>query len=142
MRSCRSAKRRSFGGEWDGEILKIPFQGSLRAAGLPRWPIPVASDTLSAADMDRWMARARPGWLQRLLPRDARRSTGQPADVSELLPSRRRRRRLSIDEFALEKLKAEAVARARLLRGLRFQMEEVPGAMGRVALQDERYSFI
>ncbi len=100
----------AFGGEWDGEISENLLSG-FTAGAAPRWRFRLHGDTLSATDMDRWMGpRARPGWLQRLLPAMLGGSTGQPADVSELLRRVDAEGDLSIDEFALEKLKVKQLA--------------------------------
>src|SRR5205809_1124212 len=104
-----------------------PIQRSISAA---------LSDTLSAADMDRWMGpRARPGWLQRLLPAMLGGSTGQPADVSELLRRLDAEGDVSIDEFALEKLKLKQLRGHASLRALRLQMEKCQAQWAGGALQ-------
>src|SRR4029077_17844719 len=114
----------AFGGEWSGDISENPRLESASDAA-PRWRFNLHSDTLSAADMDRWMGpRARPGWLQRLLPAMLGGSAGQPADAGELLRRLDAEGDLSIDEFALEKLKLKLLRGHASVRGLRLQMEK------------------
>jgi hypothetical protein len=112
----------AFGGEWDGEIAEsLPPES---ATG-PRWRFKLHADTLSAADMDLWMGpRARPNWLQRLLPAMLGGSTGQAADAGDLLRRINAEGDVNVDEFALEKLKLKQVRAHASLRGLRLQMEK------------------
>jgi len=125
----------AFGGEWDGEISENPLS-EFTAGAAPRWRFRLHTDTLSAADMDRWMGpRARPGWLQRLLPAMLGGSTGQPADVSELLRRLDAEGDVSIDEFALEKLKLKQLRGHASLRALRLQMEKCQAQWAGGALQ-------
>jgi len=117
----------------DGEISENPLSG-FTAGAAPRWRFRLHSDTLSAADMDRWMGpRARPGWLQRP---SLRCSVAAPdaADAGELLRRLDAEGDLSIDEFALEKLN-ETAARHASLRGLRLQMEKCQAQWAGGALQ-------
>jgi len=125
----------AFGGEWSGDISENPVLGSASGTA-PRWRFNLHSDTLSAADMDRWMGpRARPGWLQRLLPAMLGGSAGQPADAGELLRRLDAEGDLSIDEFALEKLKLKQLRGHASLRGLRLQMEKCQAQWAGGALQ-------
>ena len=131
----------AFGGEWDGDISENPRSRS-SADAAPRWRFQLHGDTLSAADMDRWMGpRARPGWLQRLLPAVLGGSSGQPADASELLRRLDAEGDLSIDEFALEKLKLKQLRGHASLRGLRLQVEKCQAQWAGGALQGSVTAF-
>jgi len=97
----------AFGGTWDGEIL----ENAGAVSGVqPRWQFKLHADSFSAADLDRWAGpRARPSWLQRLLPAMLGGSSGQSAAPSDLLRLVDAEGEVNVDEFDLEKLKLKQV---------------------------------
>jgi len=118
----------AFGGEWSGEISENVVA---ETSSSPRWNFKLHADNLSAADMDRWAGpRARPSWLERLLPAMLGGSGGQTAgqalaqsvSASELLRRVDAEGEVSVDEFALEKLKLKQVRAQVLLRDLHLQL--------------------
>jgi uncharacterized protein involved in outer membrane biogenesis len=110
----------AFGGEWSGEIA----ENKIATEGEPRWRFRLHADSLSAADMDRWAGpRARPGWLQRLLPAVLGGSTGQNVDASDLLRRVDAEGEVSLDEFALDKLKLKQVHAQASLRDLHLRLQ-------------------
>ncbi|HLZ13800.1 MAG TPA: AsmA family protein [Candidatus Acidoferrum sp.] len=114
----------AFGGAWDGEIAESLPSESASDAG-SRWRFQLHADALSAADMDRWMGpRARPNWLQRLLPAMLGGSKGQTVDAGDLLRRIDAEGDVSVDEFSLEKLKLKQVRAHASLRGLRLHLEK------------------
>lgn len=107
----------SFGGEWNGDI-------SENLEDSPRWRFQLHADSLTAADLDRWAGpRARPGWLQRLLPAMLGGSSAQTAEASDLLRQVDAEGEISIDEFALDKLKLKQVRGQVALRDLKFRLQ-------------------
>ncbi len=114
----------AFGGEWDGEISENPAP-TPDADSAPHWRFQLHGTALAAADMDRWMGpRARPGWLQRLLPAMLGGSTGQAPDAGDLLRRVNAEGELNIDEFSLEKLKLKQLHAHASLRRLRLLVEK------------------
>jgi len=84
-RVARVVKVEGFGGMWTGNIEETSQDD---AGNGPQWNFHLSVDQLNAADLDRWVGpRARPSWLQRLLPPLLGGSTpGPPA--SETRPPR------------------------------------------------------
>jgi hypothetical protein len=111
----------AFGAEWNGEIVE-KASGSAEAG--PHWRFSVHADHLDAADLDRWVGpRARPGWLERLLP--ALLGGGAQTTVaSELLRRIDAEGELRVDEFALEKIKLKKIRARGTLRQLRLELND------------------
>jgi len=115
----------AFGGEWSGEIAE---NAAAEASNGPRWRFKLHADSLSATDLDRWVGpRARPSWLERLLPAmlggNGGQSAGQDANVSELLRRVDAEGEVSVDEFDLEKIKLKQVRGQASLRDLRLRLQ-------------------
>ena len=114
----------AYGGDWEGEIAENAGSGLDTGPG-PHWRFRLHGNSLTAADMDRWMGpRARPGWLQRLLPAMLGGSTGQAADAGDLLRRVNAEGDLTVDEFALEKLRLKQVRAHAFMRDLRLQLDK------------------
>ncbi len=120
-RIARVIKVEGFGGTWAGQIEESP---AADAEGRANWKFKLHADQLSAADLDRWVGpRARPSWLQRLLPSllgGAARST--PA--SELLRRLNADGELAITQLTVEKLKLEQVLAKGSLHDLHLNVSE------------------
>ena len=113
----------AFGGEWDGEIAENPVSNG--AAPQSRWRFKLHGTTLTAADLDRWAGpRARPNWLQRLLPAMLGGSSGQNVDATDLLRQIDADGDLAIDEFNLEKIKLKQVRTHASLRELHLRLRD------------------
>jgi hypothetical protein len=115
----------AFGGEWNGEIVE---NASASFDTGSRWQFKLHANNLSAADLDRWAGpRARPGWLERLLPAmlggSGGQSAGQAASASELLRRVDAEGEVSVDEFDLEKIKLKQVRAHALLRDLHLKLQ-------------------
>jgi hypothetical protein len=115
----------AFGGEWSGEIAE---NDSTNSGIVPRWRFKLHTDNISAADLDRWAGpRARPGWLERLLPPifggSAGQNAAQVANASELLRRVDAEGEVSVDEFDLEKLKLKQVRAQASMRDLHLQLQ-------------------
>jgi len=104
IRAAQIGQVEGFGATWSGNITEIkspdPEQQGV-------WNVQLHADHLDATELDRWVGpRARPGWVQRLLP-SLFSGKAQTVPASELV------RRLNVvgsvqmDEFAIEKLKLQ-----------------------------------
>lgn len=92
----------AFGATWSGSMEESPA-GEPSAA--PQWKFQLHADHLDAADLDRWLGpRARPGWLQRLLPSLLGKSDSN-AKPSELLRRISAEGDLTADSLTVEKVK-------------------------------------
>jgi hypothetical protein len=95
------ADMEGFGASWSGQVAET---GVAEGDGAAKWNVQLHANHLDAADLDRWMGpRARPGWLQRLLP-SLLGTAANPA-ASELLRRVNAEGELSADEFTLEQIK-------------------------------------
>jgi uncharacterized protein involved in outer membrane biogenesis len=93
-----------FGATWSGNITEIkspdPEQQGV-------WNVQLHADRLDATELDRWVGpRARPGWVQRLLPSLFSGKT-QTVPASELVRRLNVAGSVQVDEFAIEKLKLQ-----------------------------------
>jgi hypothetical protein len=114
-----------FGANWTGSISEEPvtdFDGSAK------WRFQLHADRLDATELDRWIGpRARPGWLQRLLPSLL---GGAPAPqtanehASELVRRINAEGELRVDEFTLEKLRFQQVRADGSLDDLHLDLRE------------------
>lgn len=121
----------ALGGEWSGEIAE-------NAAGevSPRWRFNLHAANLTAADLDRWAGpRARPGWLQRLLPAILGGASPQNADASDLLRRIDAEGVIVVDEFDLDKLKLRQLHADALLRDLKLHLENANASWAGGTLQ-------
>jgi hypothetical protein len=101
-RSAIIGKAEAFGATWSGTITEA---GDLSAAAENRWQFQLHADKLDAAELDRWFGpRARPNWLQRLLPSLLGQSAST-AKASELLRRVSAEGDLSVDAVSVEKIK-------------------------------------
>ncbi len=112
-----------FGGSWSGTISQLD---PADADGSARWNFQLHADRLDATELDRWIGpRARPGWLQRLLPSLLGGATQAPnAHASELVRRVDAEGELQIDEFTLEKLKFEHLRAVGALHELHLEVRE------------------
>ena len=125
LRTATIADVDGFGANWSGSISEDPvtdFDGSAK------WRFQLHADHLDATELDRWIGpRARPGWLQRLLPSLL---GGAPAPqaanehASELVRRIDADGELRVDEFTMEKLKVSAGSRGGSLDDLHLDLRE------------------
>jgi hypothetical protein len=120
-RVARVVKVEGFGGMWTGNIEETSRDD---AGNGPQWNFHLSVDQLNAADLDRWVGpRARPSWLQRLLPPLLGGSTpGPPA--SELVRRVNAEGELGIAQLTIEKLKLEQVLAKGSLHDLQLNVRE------------------
>lgn len=120
-RAAEFAKAEGFGATWSGEISQAD---ALAADSEAKWQFHLHADHLDATELDRWVGpRARPGWLQRLLPTLLGGSEPSPA-ASELVRRVNAEGELRIDEFTLEKLTLAQVRAEGSLRDLRLEVRD------------------
>lgn len=120
-RSVDVIKMEGFGGTWSGSITeKNLADGENR----PKWTFSLTADRLNAAELDRWVGpRARPNWLQRLLPSLLGGSSPNPA-ASELVRQMNADGELNIGELTIEKLKLVGVHAEGSLHDLQLEVRE------------------
>ncbi len=110
-----------FGATWSGRVTEAAAADADDSA---KWNFQLHANHLDAADLDRWMGpRARPGWLQRLLPSLLGGSTANPA-ASELLQRVNAEGELSVDEFTLEDIKLEEMRASGALHDLHLDLRQ------------------
>ena len=134
-RSAQIARAEGFGGIWSGPITKGK---SASAENGTEWNFALHVDHLDATELDRWVGpRARPGWLQRLLPSllgNTSQRFGTTVSASELLRRVNADGELTIDKLSVEKLEMGPVHLTGSLRGLEIDVSraEAQWAGGRV----------
>jgi hypothetical protein len=110
-----------FGAIWSGVIS---LADAPETDGNAKWNFRLHANHLDAAELDRWIGpRARPGWLQRLLPSLLGGATPSPA-ASELVRRVNAEGELQIDEFTVEQLKFEHVHAVGALHDLRLEVRD------------------
>ena len=101
-RSATITKAEAFGANWSGTIAEA---ADASIAEENQWRFQLHADKLDAAELDRWFGpRARPNWLQRLLPSLLGQSAGT-GKASELLRRVSAEGDLSVDAVSIEKIK-------------------------------------
>lgn len=100
-RSAAIVRAAAFGATWSGAISDAP---ALDESDGNSWKFQLHADHLDAADLDLWFGpRARPNWLQRLLPSLLGKSDN--AKPSELLRRVTAEGELEADSLSIEKIK-------------------------------------
>lgn len=99
----------AFDANWSGFIEQAGGPTATDSdATSPGWIFQLQADHLDAADLDRWIGpRARPNWLQRLLP-SAMTDDLQGSASSAVLKRIRAQGELKADEVTMEKIKLKA----------------------------------
>jgi hypothetical protein len=121
QRSVDVTKVEGFGGTWSGSITENNFVDTQDG---PRWNFSLATDRMNAAELDRWVGpRARPNWLQRLLPSLLGGSSPSPP-ASELVRQMNADGELNIGELTVEKLRLANVHAAGSLHDLQLEVRE------------------
>lgn len=118
-RSAAIGKAEAFGASWSGTIREAALGG---AEELPAWQFKLHADHLNASELDRWIGpRARPGWLERLLPS----LLGKSADsskASELIRRIRAEGELSADAITIERIKMTKAQAQLSLQNLEIEL--------------------
>jgi hypothetical protein len=125
LRTAAIGDIEGFGGVWSGTITQAD---PADADGSAKWNFQLHADHLDATELDRWIGpRARPGWLQRLLPSLLGGSTPMPtpnAHASELVRRVNAEGELQIDDFTLEELKFQHARVVGALHDLNLEVRE------------------
>jgi hypothetical protein len=120
LRSASLTDVEGFGGAWSGQLAESK---DVDTDGSAKWNFQLHANHLDAADLDRWMGpRARPGWLQRLLP--SLLGSGANPVASELLRHINAEGALSVDEFTLEEIKLRQVHATGALHDLHLEVRQ------------------
>ena len=124
----------AFDGTWSGEIA----ENTSEADSQPRWLFKLHADSFSAADLDRWAGpRARPNWLQRLLPAALGGSSGKNPTASDLVRLVDAEGEISVDSFELDKLKLKQLRAQASLRDLHLHLRNCQAQWAGGTLQGE-----
>jgi hypothetical protein len=120
-RIARVTRVEAFGGIWTGNIEETPAaDGENRL----KWIFHLSGDQLDAAELDRWVGpRARPGWLQRLLP-SLLGGSAPSTPASELVRRVNAEGELEVLQLTIEKLELEQVHAKGSLHDLQLQVRE------------------
>lgn len=109
------------GANWSGEIAESILPAVNEA---PRWNFKLHADRLNAAELDRWMGpRARPGWLENLLP-SLLRDAAPKAMPSELLRRVSAEGEMRVDELTIERLKIANLRAQVAMRDLQLDVKD------------------
>jgi hypothetical protein len=120
LRAASLIELEGFGATWSGQLAETAVADE---DGGAKWNFQLHANHLDAADLDRWMGpRARPGWLQRLLP-GLLASAPNPR-ASELLRRVSAQGELSIDEFTLDRIKLGQLRASGALHDLHVELRE------------------
>lgn len=130
----------AFGATWSGTVEQPAIAaGRGEEEEVPAWTFQLQADQLDAAELDRWIGpRARPGWLQRLLPA-ALGGSPLPAPSGAVLKQVRAEGDLKVDQIAIEEITLKAFQAHATLRDLKLQLENAQAqwaggaAQGRMA---------
>ena len=119
-------KAGAFGATWSGSVELVRNVGSESGEGGDAyWSFQLQADQLDAAELDRWIGpRARPNWLQRLLPAGL---GGNSTLAPSLTPLKRLRAEgeLKVDEIAIEKINLKGFRAHAKLDGSDLSLDNV-----------------
>lgn len=120
-RVARVMRVEGFGGMWTGNIEET---SQIDAENGPQWNFHLSVDQLDAADLDRWVGpRARPNWLERLLP-TLLGGSAPSTPASELVRRVNAEGELEITKLTIEKLQLEQVVAKGSLHDLQLDVRE------------------
>ena len=111
----------AFGGRWTGRIEEVPVTDGDTEL---KWKFHLAGDQLDAAELDRWVGpRARPGWLQRLLP-SLLGGASPSVPASELVRRMNAEGELFVEQLTIEQLNLEYVHAKGALHDLHLEVSD------------------
>ena len=103
-RFAQIGEAQGFGATWSGNITEMSSPDPEHRG---TWNVQLHADHLDATELDRWVGpRARPGWVQRLLP-SLFSGKAQAVPASELVRRLNVVGNVQVDEFTIEKLKLQ-----------------------------------
>ncbi|MDQ1409196.1 MAG: hypothetical protein QOJ41_931, partial [Acidobacteriaceae bacterium] len=110
-----------FGATWSGNITEVASPDPERQG---TWSVQLHADRLDATELDRWVGpRARPGWVQRLLP-SLFSGKVQTVSASELVRRLNVVGNVQVDEFTIEKLKLQQLRLQGSLHDLQLNVSD------------------
>ncbi len=110
-----------FGATWSGNITEGSSPDPERQG---TWNVQLHADHLDATELDRWVGpRARPGWVQRLLP-SLFSGKVQAVPASELVRRLNVVGNVQVDEFTIEKLKLQQLHLQGALHDLQLNVSD------------------
>jgi hypothetical protein len=113
----------AFGATWTGSVEQTAGATDAQEGEAAPWTFELQADRLDAAELDHWMGpRARPTWLERLLP-SALGGSSPPPPSSAVLERIRADGELRADEVSIEKVKLKAFHAHANLAGLKLRVE-------------------
>jgi len=120
-RSATIGKLEAFGANWSGNISEAGESDERK------WLFQLHADRVDATDLDRWFGpRARPNWLQRLLPSLlGGQNSGNAANASELLRRVSAEGELTADTISIEKMRFTQAHAAIVLHNLELQANKI-----------------
>jgi hypothetical protein len=120
-RTAQISQAQGFGASWSGSISEGITDPQEQATA---WNVQLHADHLDATELDRWVGpRARPGWLQRLLP-SLWGGAAQNGPASELVRRLNVAGDLQVDEFTIEKLKLQELHLHGNLQNLKLEISD------------------
>jgi hypothetical protein len=137
QRTAEISKADAFGAAWSGTVSE-----AVTVLGEPPvWRFQLHADHLDAAELDRWIGpRARPNWLERLLPTLL--LDQNTVHASELLRRVSAQGDLSADTLTVEKIKLSKAHAKITLHNLRLDAQNIEAQWGAGIVQgDLRASF-
>ena len=135
-RSAAIGKLEAFGATWSGKIAATDTSED------HKWLFQLHADRLDAADLDRWFGpRARPNWLQRLLPS----LLGGNDNSNVVRPSELLRRvsaegELAADVISIEKMKFTQARAILALNNLELQASKIQAQWAGGSIQGEAHA--
>jgi hypothetical protein len=126
QKKIRADSLEALGAKWSGTLSRESPAGGTEG---PAWAFALHADHLNASDLDRWMGpRARPNWLERLLPgllgSTPVASVESSAAASALLRDIRAEGQLAVDEFSLAGIKLKKLRATMSLGAARLSAEK------------------
>ncbi len=123
QRSATITKANAFGAAWSGTASEGEARASEEGEA-PMWQFRLHADHLDATELDRWVGpRARPNWLQRLLP-SLLGNANEGGKPSELLRRISAEGELSADAVTVEKIKLSHAHAELRLQNLHLDVRE------------------
>jgi len=116
----------AFGADWTGSLAqpRIP-PSDFGETEIPPWTFQLQADHLDAKELDRWIGpRARPSWVQRLLP-PAFGGAPAPEPPSVVLQRIRASGSLRVDELTIERIRLQQFRAQAKLDALKLGLQEV-----------------
>jgi hypothetical protein len=114
----------AFGATWSGTVEQsVTATNESDEEEVPAWTFQLQADQLDAAELDRWIGpRARPSWLQRLLP-SALGGSSAPAPSGAVLKRIRAEGDLKVEQIAIEEITLKAFRARTTLNDLKLRLE-------------------